>query len=90
MKVKVDRELCAGLGNCVAYAPTVFALDEENKAIVLYIASVDGETLLEAAESCPGTPSSSRTTVGSRCTPRPRNDSRPAPELGSRHEQCRR
>jgi len=37
----------------VAYAPTVFALDEENKAVVLDPSSVDDETLLEAAESCP-------------------------------------
>ena len=53
MKVRVDRELCIGLGNCVAYAPTVFALDGENKAVVLDPASVDDETLLVAAESCP-------------------------------------
>ncbi len=49
----VDRDLCVGAGNCVAYAPTVFALDEENKAVVLTPSSVDDETLLEAAESCP-------------------------------------
>ncbi len=53
MKVRVDRDLCIGVGNCVAYAPTVFALDEENKAVVLDTSSVDDETLLEAAESCP-------------------------------------
>ncbi len=53
MKVKVDRNLCIGVGNCVAYAPTVFALDEENKAVVLDPSSVDDEPLLEAAESCP-------------------------------------
>ncbi len=53
MKVKVDRDLCISVGNCVAYAPTVFALDEENKAVVLDPSSVDDETLLEAAESCP-------------------------------------
>ena len=53
MKVKVDRDLCIGVGNCVAFAPTVFALDEENKAIVLDPSSVDDNTLLEAAESCP-------------------------------------
>jgi ferredoxin len=41
------------VGNCVALAPTVFAFDEENKAIVLEPASVDDDTLLEAAESCP-------------------------------------
>jgi ferredoxin len=53
LKVKVDRDLCIGVGNCVAFAPTVFALNEENKAIVLDPTSVDDNTLLEAAESCP-------------------------------------
>ncbi|MBI4286574.1 MAG: ferredoxin [Chloroflexi bacterium] len=53
MKVRVDRDLCIGIGNCVAYAPTVFALDEENKAVVLAPASVSDQTLVEAAESCP-------------------------------------
>ena len=49
----MDRNLCIGVGNCVVFAPTVFAFDEENKAIVLDPASVDDDTLLAAAESCP-------------------------------------
>ena len=53
MKVRVDRELCIGVGNCVAIAPTAFKLDEENKAVVLDPSSVDDQTLMEAAESCP-------------------------------------
>ncbi|MBI4302780.1 MAG: ferredoxin [Chloroflexi bacterium] len=53
MKVTVDRKLCIGVSNCVAIAPTVFALDKENKVIVLDPASVDEDTLMEAAESCP-------------------------------------
>ncbi len=53
MKVKVDRELCIGISNCVAIAPTVFKLDDENKAVVLDPNSVDEHTVLEAAESCP-------------------------------------
>ena len=53
MKVRVDRDLCIGVGNCVAFAPTVFALDAENKAVVLDASSVDEFTLLEAAKSCP-------------------------------------
>lgn len=52
MKVKVDRDLCRGLANCVVLAPTVFELDEENKAVVLDPSSVDDDTLLETAESC--------------------------------------
>ena len=53
MKVKVDRELCIGVSNCVVIAPTVFKLDDENKVVVLNPGSVDEQTLLEAAESCP-------------------------------------
>ena len=53
MKVRVERDLCIGVGNCVAYAPTVFTLDEERKAVVLDPASVDDDTVLAAAESCP-------------------------------------
>ncbi len=52
MKVRVDRDLCIGVGNCAAFAPTVFELDQENKAVVLDPSSVDDNTLLEAAKSC--------------------------------------
>ncbi len=53
MKVNVDRELCIGVSNCVAIAPTVFKLDDQNKAEVLDPGSVDEDTLMEAARSCP-------------------------------------
>ena len=53
MKVMIDGELCIGGGNCVAIAPAVFKLDDENKAVVLAPGSVDEETLMAAAESCP-------------------------------------
>ena len=53
MKVRIDRNLCIGLGNCVAVAPTMFKLDKSNKAVVLKSESVDEDTLMSAAESCP-------------------------------------
>jgi ferredoxin len=52
MKVRVDRDLCRGLGNCVVLAPTVFRLDEANKALVTDPNSVDEGRLFEAAETC--------------------------------------
>lgn len=52
MKVRVDRDLGIRLGNCAAFAPTVFKVDQENKAVVLDPSSVDDSTLLEAAKSC--------------------------------------
>jgi ferredoxin len=53
MKIRVDRELCIGVSNCVALAPSVFQLDDENKAVVLDPSSADDQTIMEAAESCP-------------------------------------
>ena len=53
MKVRVNRDLCRGLGNCVVLAPMVFKLDKANKAVVADATSVDDHRLFEAAESCP-------------------------------------
>jgi len=53
MKVRVDRNTCVGVGNCVTIAPSVFKLDSENKAVVLNPESVAEDVLLSAAESCP-------------------------------------
>ena len=53
MKVKLDRDLCTGIGNCVVIAPSVFKLDEKRKAVVLNANSADKDTLLEAASNCP-------------------------------------
>jgi ferredoxin len=53
MKVKVDRELCTGVGNCVALAPKVFKLDQQNKAVATHGASANEQILWDAAQSCP-------------------------------------
>ena len=65
----VDRDLCIGAASCVAVYPEVFQLDDENKAVILKkngvltseqtdvdmleVGSVDDDTLLLAAQSCP-------------------------------------
>ena len=53
MRVRVDREKCIGSANCVASAPSVYRLDEDDKAVLLDPRTVDQETLLLSAESCP-------------------------------------
>ncbi|MCX6005716.1 MAG: ferredoxin [Chloroflexi bacterium] len=53
MKVKVDRDLCTGVGNCGAVAPTVFKVDKHNQVVLLDPGSVDDKTLMDAAEACP-------------------------------------
>lgn len=51
--VIVDQDLCIGAATCVAVAPSVFQLNEEGKAYILDADSVDEETMLQAAKSCP-------------------------------------
>ncbi|PJE64458.1 MAG: ferredoxin [Candidatus Ryanbacteria bacterium CG10_big_fil_rev_8_21_14_0_10_43_42] len=52
-KLFVDRALCIGAASCVAVAPDVFELDEENKAVVKNAKGADTETIILAAKSCP-------------------------------------
>ncbi len=53
-KIEVDRELCIGAASCVGVAPEAFELDEENIAIVKSgWESLDDDTLIAAAQSCP-------------------------------------
>lgn len=52
-KINVDRNLCIGAASCVALAMKTFALDHENKAIVIEGEGDPPETVRLAAESCP-------------------------------------
>lgn len=68
-KIVVDRNLCIGAASCIAVAPSAFEIDPENKAVLrrkqpppssdmterkdLEDQTIDDETLLLAAKSCP-------------------------------------
>lgn len=52
-KIKIDRDLCIGAASCVALAMKTFALDSENKAIVIDEEGDNAESIKLAAESCP-------------------------------------
>ena len=52
-KVEVLRDKCIAAASCVAIAPGVFKLDEEQIAIVISQDGNDDETKLLAAQSCP-------------------------------------
>lgn len=51
--VTVDRSKCISAASCVAIAPKVFELDEENLARVISQDGNDDDTKLLAAQSCP-------------------------------------
>jgi ferredoxin len=67
--LKIDRDKCIGAASCIAVYPDVFEIDTEGKAVLklkdgantsdttnitlLDVGSVDDDTLMLAAQSCP-------------------------------------
>jgi ferredoxin len=51
--IEVDRALCYGFGDCVDTLPDVFALDDEDTAIVLNPDAAPIDDIMEAAQNCP-------------------------------------
>ena len=53
MRVRIDRGKCVSAENCVVTAPTAFILDEDGKARLIDLSSLDDEMLWTVAELCP-------------------------------------
>ena len=53
LRVRIDRTLCVGFGDCVKESPDAFTLDEENVVVFVAPESVAREALLRACDSCP-------------------------------------
>jgi ferredoxin len=53
LRVRIDRTLCVGFGDCVTEAPEGFKLDEEGVAVFVNPEGVDRERLLRACDACP-------------------------------------
>ena len=53
LRVRIDRTLCVGFGDCVTAAPDAFVLDDDSIVIFLTPERVDREQLLRACASCP-------------------------------------
>ena len=53
LRVRIDRTLCVGFGDCVTEAPGGFALDDEGVAVFMKPDTVERELLLRACDACP-------------------------------------
>jgi ferredoxin len=53
LKIRIDRELCVGFGDCVEAAPEAFRLDDEGLAVFSQPEQVERVRLLAACEVCP-------------------------------------
>ena len=53
LRLRIDRELCVGFGDCVTEVPGAFRLDEDGIAVFDQPASVARDALLRACDACP-------------------------------------
>jgi ferredoxin len=53
LRVRIDRTLCVGFGDCVDGAPEAFVLDDEGLAVFKEPDAVERARLLAACDSCP-------------------------------------
>jgi ferredoxin len=53
LKLRIDRELCVGFGDCVTGAPEAFELDAEGLAVFKQPDAVERARLLAACDACP-------------------------------------
>jgi ferredoxin len=52
-RIQILRDVCIGAGTCVADAPNVFELDDDDKAIVIDARGDSDEDIYTAACNCP-------------------------------------
>ncbi|HVD05162.1 MAG TPA: ferredoxin [Gemmatimonadaceae bacterium] len=53
LRVRIDRALCVGFGDCITAAPSAFQLDDAGIVVFADPESVARATLVRACESCP-------------------------------------
>ena len=53
LRVRIDRTLCVGFGDCITEAPEAFVLDDEGVAVFVNPEAVERERLLRACDVCP-------------------------------------
>jgi len=53
LRVRIDRTLCVGFGDCVSAAPAAFALGADDVVVFVAPEQVSRAALLRACTSCP-------------------------------------
>ena len=53
LRIRIDRGLCVGFGDCVEAAPMAFALDADGLAVFRSPEAVERGTLVAACDACP-------------------------------------
>ena len=53
LRIRIDRTLCVGFGDCVTEAPEAFVLDDTGVATFVKPEEVERDRLLRACDVCP-------------------------------------
>ena len=53
LRVRIDRNLCVGFGDCMKEAPEGFKLDDDGIAVFVDPDTVERDRLLRACDACP-------------------------------------
>ncbi|HWP38251.1 MAG TPA: ferredoxin [Gemmatimonadales bacterium] len=53
LRIRIDRTLCVGFGNCVKEAPEAFVIADDGVVSFVAPQSVPRERLIEACGTCP-------------------------------------
>jgi len=53
LRVRIDRTLCVGFGDCITEAPEAFVLDASGTAVFVNPGAVERARLLRACDACP-------------------------------------
>ena len=53
LRVRIDRSLCVGFGDCITEATEAFRLDEEGVVVFVAPERVDRARFLSACDACP-------------------------------------
>jgi len=74
LKIRIDRVLCVGFGDCVEGASVAFVLDDEGLAVFKEPERVERERLVAACEACPVDALTVWDEAGAQIVPAPRPD----------------
>ena len=53
LRVRIDRTLCVGFGDCIKEAPEGFKLDGDGVSVFVDPEAVERDRLLRACDACP-------------------------------------
>jgi ferredoxin len=53
LRIRIDRGLCVGFGDCVLAAPAAFRLDGDDLVVFAEPEAVERERLVAACDACP-------------------------------------